>query len=69
MPKTNPKGATEKEGRLLLAEDAFLKGKFPSIRAAANMYRVSPETLRCRINGRQPRQEAPPDGRVWGHCA
>ena len=46
-----------------MAMDAYKKGQFPSIRAAALMYRVNPNTLRCRLNGRQPRDAILANGR------
>ena len=45
MPQKANKQAQEREGRLLIAMDAYKKGQFPSIRAAALMYRVNPDTL------------------------
>ena len=46
-----------------MAIDAYKKGQFPSIRAAALIYRVNPNTLRCRLNGRQPRDVILANGR------
>jgi Tc5 transposase DNA-binding domain len=51
------------EGRVLLAINAFNQGQFPSLRAAAKAYDVSPTTTQRRAHGRPSRRESQPNSR------
>jgi hypothetical protein len=51
------------EGRVLLAIDAFKKGQFASIRAAATAYDAPYTTTLRRAQGRLPRRECQLNGR------
>ena len=48
--------ASYKEGRLELAVQAYLQGKFRSYTAAANAYDITRSTLQRRIAGKQPKR-------------
>lgn len=64
---TNVRGESfEKEGRISLAIDAFKRGQFKSIRAAAGAFDVSHATLGKRLKGRTARADTPANGRKLG---
>ena len=64
---TNVRGESfEKEGRISLAIDAFKRGQFKSIRAAAGAFDVSHATLGKRLKGRTARVDTPANGRKLG---
>jgi hypothetical protein len=53
--------SSNQEGRILLAILAINEGQIQSIRAAARMYDVPPETLRTRIHGIPSRHDSTPN--------
>jgi predicted HTH domain antitoxin len=53
-------GDTSKEGRLLLAIQAYERGVISSIRAAARSYDVPFATLHARLRGRLSRRDSLP---------
>ena len=55
----------QKEGRLSLALNVFLKGQFKSLRAAALSYDVSDITLGKRYRGIRSRRETQPNSRLF----
>ena len=55
--------ASNKEGRILLAMQAIDKGQIRSVRAAASIYNIPPETLRRRIKGQPSRRDSTPNSR------
>jgi len=58
-----PLSTLEKEGRYLLALNAYRNGQFRTINAAATAYDVNYKTLLARSKGRLPRVTYPPNGR------
>ena len=61
MPPQVVNTKAQKEGQLLLAYDAYLKGHFPSIRKAADAYSVPFTTLASRLRGRASRVDSRPN--------
>ncbi|KAF2188421.1 hypothetical protein K469DRAFT_95459 [Zopfia rhizophila CBS 207.26] len=51
MPPKQDLEAIHKEGRLVLAVNAYRKGQITSVKQAAAIYRVNADTLRRRLNG------------------
>ena len=58
-----PLPTSEKEGRYLLALNAYRRGQFRTINAAATAYDVNHRTLMARSKGQLPRATCPPNGR------
>src|ERR1700730_14722947 len=58
-----PLPTSEKEGRYLLALNAYRNGQFRTIRAAATAYNVNHNTLMARSKGQPLRVTCPPNGR------
>jgi hypothetical protein len=57
-----PLSTSEKEGRYLLALNAYHNGQFRTINAAATAYNVNYKTLLARSKGRLLRVTCPPNG-------
>lgn len=53
MPTSNDTQSIPKEDRIPLATQAFQKGRFRSIHAAAREYDIAYSTRRDRLHGRQ----------------
>ena len=62
MPPKRRSEAIQNEGKIILAIQAIRSHQVRSIRAAAKLYVVKVQTLRDRLNGRQPRVESSPNG-------
>jgi hypothetical protein len=62
MPPQRIDPKAQKEGRLLLAAQAYQRGQFTSIRRAALAYNISKDTLAKRLNGRVTRINAHANG-------
>jgi hypothetical protein len=60
MARPNTTQLAQKEGRIVLAAQAFKQGQFRSLRAAASAYDVPESTLRGRVNGVAPRRDFVP---------
>jgi len=58
-----PLPTSEKEGRYLLALNAYHNSQFQTIRAAATAYNINHHTLMARSKGQPPRVTCPPNGR------
>ena len=58
-----PLSTSEKEGRCLLALNAYRNGQFRTINAAITAYDVNYKTLLARSKGQLPRVTCPPNGR------
>jgi predicted HTH domain antitoxin len=58
MPTTSRDQASNQEGRLILAINAYETKQISSIRAAAKAYDVSPSSLAHRIRGRTTRENS-----------
>jgi hypothetical protein len=58
-----PLPTSEKEGRYLLALNAYRNDQFRTICAAATAYNVNYNTLMARSKGQPPRVTCPPNGR------
>jgi hypothetical protein len=63
MAPPNTTQLAQKEGRIVLAAQAFKQGQFRSLRAAASAYDVPESTLRGRVNGVAPRRDFVPSNR------
>jgi hypothetical protein len=61
MPPQLVNAKAQKEGRILLAIDAYQKGQFPSIRKAAEAYAVDYSSLAYRLRGRVSRVDSRPN--------
>lgn len=53
----------QKEGRMVLALQAYKDGHFTSKRATANAYELPESTSRSRVNGVPARRDLPPTNR------
>jgi hypothetical protein len=66
MPPQLVNAKAQKEGRILLAIDAYQKGQFPSIRKAAEAYAVDYSSLAYRLRGRVSRVDSRPNRqKLW----
>src|SRR5436853_1040390 len=63
MPSQTRLVNAQKEGRLLLAHQAYKKGQLSSTRSAARLYNVPKSTLSDRLHGRVARVEIRANGR------
>lgn len=63
MPTNARRESTEKEGRVLIAVDAYKRRQFKSIRAAAAAFDVYQSTVSNRLKGTPARVDTPANGR------